>query len=133
MNRQQRLRSLEPKPAPVAAGGWWCASGQGGLTVGGVRFPRGSHVPDEIVRAIAPNKLAILQGGGHLQYRLDAIPPDLPAPQRVVQDEPRIAQQQRANMKAAGDGDDARVGSCGLLPHGHPSAAIKSGPPLSRR
>jgi hypothetical protein len=55
MNGQQRLRSLEQKPAPpTGAGGWWCAGGQG-LTIGGVRYPRGSHVPSSLVSLLAPN------------------------------------------------------------------------------
>jgi hypothetical protein len=133
MNRQQRLRSLERSasvPTSSTSAGWWCTGGQG-LTLFGLRYPRGARIPDEIISVLAPNRLAILTSGGFLHHRLDALPPNLPTSHRVIQDDPRVAKQQRENMRVAGDDvQNIRVGSAGLLPQ-NPEARF--GPPASSR
>jgi hypothetical protein len=131
MNQAQLRRAQESRAsAPATAGGWWCASGQGGFTIGSVRFPRGARVPDEIIATIAPNKLAILQSGGHLQYRLDAVPASAPAPVKIARTDDAAEQAAMVrNMKAAGvlPGPDVRVGCRGMIPQGHPSTAVQLG------
>jgi hypothetical protein len=131
MNPNQLRRSLEHSPLPhTVAGGWWCASGQGGLLIGGVRHPRGSHIPDEIVQAMTPARLALLTANGALQHRLDAMPADLPQPVEIQPDDDAAINQRIAdNMKAAGvlPSRDLKVGSRGLLPQAHPSTLTKEG------
>jgi hypothetical protein len=74
MRPRRPLRKPSP-PAPAAAG-----LAATSLTIGQVRFPRGSRVPDEIVSTIEPGRLAVLMSNRLLMHRLGPPPTNAPVP-----------------------------------------------------
>jgi hypothetical protein len=79
MNLAQRRRAAEEATPTVPTGGGCWLSGTS-LTIGQVRFPRGSRVPDEIVAAIEPGRLAVLMSNRLLMHRLGPLPANAPQP-----------------------------------------------------
>jgi hypothetical protein len=133
-NIQQRRRLAEDEtatpPNVTDREGYWKAGAK--LRMGGVTYPRGSTVPQEIVAVLAPGRLSVLTGNKMLLHRLGVLDQNAPA---AVVEVPTLHEAERkamiAAMKANGysnyELDHRERPTAGAYLTTHPSVAIKPG------
>ena len=128
MNRAALLDS-EPKVPVLTPQAWWVAGKS--MNIGEAHFPRGAIVPDELVAAFQPQRLAVMVRNSFLVHRIDA--PDamaaMPEARPIVREDPAAeARRQREAMERAGyqpwEIDHRVKAPSGAYASQHPSKAV---------